>query len=186
MHLETAALEDPVVRLRVELEVPLEPFLVAVERVRVLHDELAYAEQPVARPGLVAILRLEVVEHLRQLTVRLDLGRMERKRLLVAHRQDERTPARVLQPEKDRYPDAARALPQLDRCEHGGLHLLGAERAELLADDRRDVLVHAPPERQHRPQPGAHLANEPAADEQAVRCGLGVAGSFAQGRQEER
>ena len=107
VHLEAAALEDPVVRLRVELEVPVEPLLVAVERVRVLHDELADADEPAARPGLVAVLRLEVVQHLRQLPVRLDLGRMERERLLVAHRQDERTSARVLQPEEDRYRVAA-------------------------------------------------------------------------------
>ena len=45
----------------------LEPGLVAVERVRVLHDELADAEQAAARARLVAVLRLEVVPGLRQL-----------------------------------------------------------------------------------------------------------------------
>ena len=45
--------------------------------------------KPGARTRLVAVLRLEVVEHLRQVAVRLDLARVEGHRLLVRHRQDE-------------------------------------------------------------------------------------------------
>jgi hypothetical protein len=68
---------------------------VAVERVRVLHDELAYAEEPAPRPGLVAFLRREVVPDLRELPVRLNLARVEGHRLLVRQREDER-PARAV------------------------------------------------------------------------------------------
>ena len=168
-----------------QVEAALEPRLVAIERVRILHDEFADAEQPVTRPRLVTILRLEVIEHLRELPVRLELGRVERERLLVAHRQDERAAARVLQPEQDRDLDASRSLPQRGRRQHRREHLLRAERAELLADDVRDLLVNAPAERQERPEACADLADEPAADEQLVRRGLGIAGSLAQGRQEQ-
>src|SRR5256885_3671441 len=48
----------------------------------VLHDELAHAQQPAARPRLVALLRREVVPELRQLLVRLQLPRVEGHRLL--------------------------------------------------------------------------------------------------------
>ena len=61
-------------------EALVEPGLVAVERVAVLHDELAKAEQRSARPGLVAVFRLKVVPELRQLLVRLDLARVEGRR----------------------------------------------------------------------------------------------------------
>ena len=48
-----------------------------------------------------------------------------------------------------------------------------------------DLLVDAPPEREERPEAGAHLADEAAAHEQLVARGLRVGGSLAQGRQEE-
>ena len=55
-HLEAAALEDALVGDGVLAEALVEPGLVPVERVGVLHDELAHADQPGARPGLVAEL----------------------------------------------------------------------------------------------------------------------------------
>ena len=71
---------------------------VAVERVRVLHDELARAQDPRARARLVALLGLEVVEEQRQVAVGAhDLGDVERERLLVRQRQDHRRPAAVLE-----------------------------------------------------------------------------------------
>ena len=57
-----------------------------------------------------------------------------------------------------------------------------ADRVHLLADDLDDLLVHAPPERQERPEAGAHLSDEAAAHEQLVARGLRVGGSLAQGR----
>ena len=47
----------------------VEPLAVAVERVRVLHDELARPQHAGARPRLVALLDLEVVEDQRQVAV---------------------------------------------------------------------------------------------------------------------
>src|SRR5438034_541107 len=76
-RLEPAALEDLPVRLGVLAEALVEPRLVAVERIAVLHDELADADQPAPRARLVAVLRLEVVPDLRQLLVRLDFAPVE-------------------------------------------------------------------------------------------------------------
>jgi len=169
----------------VRVEALVEPGLIAVERVRVLHDELPQAQQPAARPRLVALLGREVVPDLGQLLVRLQLARVERHRLLVRKRQHEVAPRAVLQLEHDRDPDAAARLPQLRGREHGLEHLLPADRVDLLADDLDDLLVHAPAQRQEREQSRADLSDEAAAHEQLVRDRVGVGRRVAQGRKEE-
>ena len=89
--LQPAALEDPLVCAGVLLEAHVEPGLVAVERVGVLHHELAHAQEAAARTRLVTALGLEVVEDLRQVAVRAELREVEGHGLLVRHREDERT-----------------------------------------------------------------------------------------------
>ncbi len=86
--------------------------LVAVERVGVLHDELAHAEEPAARPRLVPVLDREVVPELRQLLVRLDLARVEGDRLLVRERQDEVAAVPVREVEDLRDLDRGRSPPR--------------------------------------------------------------------------
>jgi hypothetical protein len=166
----------------VRVEALVQPGLVAVEGVRVLHDELAQAQQPAARPRLVALLSREVVPDLRQLLVRLQLACVERHRLLVRERQHEIAPDAVLELEHDREPDAAARLPQLRRRQDWLEHLLAADCVDLLAHDLDDLLVHAPAERQERPQPGAGLTDKAAPHEQLVARRLGVRGRVAQGR----
>ena len=142
-------------------------------------------KQPAARPRLVALLRREVVPELRQLLVRLQLARVERHRLFVREREYVVAPGPVLELEDDRDPDAAARLPQLRRRQHRLEHLLPADRVDLLADDLDDLLVHAPAERQERPQTGADLADEAAAHEQLVTRCLRVGRRLAQGRKKQ-
>src|SRR5213594_3993555 len=52
--------------------------LIRFERVRILHNELAHAQQPRTRPRFVATFRLEVIDHHRELAVREDLRRRVR------------------------------------------------------------------------------------------------------------
>src|SRR5207302_10991194 len=111
--LDAAALEDLVVRSLVTAEADLEALLVAVEGVRVLHDELAHPDQAGARTRLVAALRAEVVPLLRQLPVRLQLRAVERARLLVRHREDVRAAAAVRQVEELGDAQPAGLLPEL-------------------------------------------------------------------------
>src|SRR5207248_9754195 len=132
--------------LLVQPEAVLEPLRVAVERVGVLHDELADAEEAAARARLVAVLRLEVVPPLRELPVAADLARVGRERLLVRQRQDVLPSGAVLQAEELGDAGAAGRLPQLDRRQHGCEPLLRAESVELLADDLLDLPLHAPAE----------------------------------------
>ena len=173
------------VRAAVLLEADVEARLVAVERVRVLHDELANAQQPAARPRLLALLRREVVPGLRQLAVRLNLARVERHRLLVGERQHERPSRGVLELDDLWDRDTPGLLPQLRRCQNRAEHLLGTDGVHLLADDLDDLLVDAPAERQERPQPCADLPDEAAPHEQLVARGLSIGRVLAQSRQEE-
>ncbi len=140
---------------------------------------------PASRPRLVAILDREVVEHLRQPPVALDLARVEGHGLLVREREDEPAPCAVLEMEHLGNRDAAGRLPQLPGREHGHEHLLPADRVLLLADHLDDLLVHTPAERQERPHSRAHLPDVAATHEQLVRDRLGVGRSLAQGRDEE-
>ena len=114
IRLELTAVEDPSVGAAVPLEALARGGLVAIERVGVLHDELAHPQQ--ASPGtrLVAVLDREVVPELRQLLVRAELARVEGHRLLVRHRQDEPPAGPVLQVEDLRDLGAPGRLPELD------------------------------------------------------------------------
>src|SRR6185503_12283920 len=144
VHRQPTALEDPVVSLPVRLEAPFDAVLVAVERVGVLHDELAHPEEPAARPRLVAVLDREVVPELRQLPVRADLTRQERECLLVRHGKYEAPPRTVGDVEDLGDPGAAGRLPELDRREERREELLAADPVHLLADDLLDLPVDAP------------------------------------------
>ena len=67
----------------------VEARVIAVAAVGVLHDELADADQPTPGARLVAELRLEVVDHHRQLAVALDeVAEQQRDDLLVGERED--------------------------------------------------------------------------------------------------
>ena len=70
LRLEPESLEDPDVGALLGLVADVEAGLVAVAAVGVLHDELADADQAAPGARLVAPLRLEVVEHHRQLAIR--------------------------------------------------------------------------------------------------------------------
>src|SRR5262249_30817793 len=74
-RVEAAAREDAAIRLEMALEGRVEAGGVEVERVRVLHHELAHAQETRLRARLVAELRLELVPDLRQVAIAADLGR---------------------------------------------------------------------------------------------------------------
>ncbi len=117
--LEPAAVEDPVVGLDLERVAVVEALLVAVEAVGVLHHELARPEDAGARPRLVALLRLQLVEDQRQVPVGAHLaGDVPGERLLVGHRQDQLRPLPVFELEQLLDLIAAGPLPDLRRLQH--------------------------------------------------------------------
>jgi hypothetical protein len=183
--LEPGAIEDRVVGLDEERVGLVEALEVAVERVRVLHDELAGAQHPGARARLVALLDLEVVEQLGQVAVGADLARCVRgDDLLVGHRQDQLGVAPVAQLEQLVDLVAAGLLPQLGGLKDRHQQLRAADRVELLAHDLLGPAVGAPARRQPGPQARPELACEPRPHQQPVRGRLGLGGVLAGGRQE--
>ena len=163
VELEAATFEDPAVGLLMTLEALVQPGRVPVEGIRVLHDELAHAQQACAGTRLIPLLRAEVVPDLRQLLVRLQLPCVEGHRLFVRQREDEAPAGAVLQLEDLWNCDPPARLPELGGREHRTQHLLSADRVHLLADDLHDLLMHTPAQRQERPEPRADLADEAAA-----------------------
>ncbi len=114
---DAEALEGPLVGLAVAVEGQVELVPAEVEAVGVLHGELAGAHQAGLGPRLVTQLGLELVPHLRQLAVGLELGGEGGDDLLVGHAQGQVGAAPVLQPEHllAHHLPAAAALPQLAR-----------------------------------------------------------------------
>jgi len=182
---QAAALKDALVGGPVQFEALREALLVAVERVRVLHDELADAQQTAAGTGLVAVLDREVVEDLRQLPVALKLARMERHGLLVRDRQHVLAAGAVFEAKELRDVVAPGLFPELERRQDRHQHLLAADRIDLLAHDLRDFLMHAPAERQKRPDARRNLPDVAAAHKQLVADRIGVRRRVTQRGHEE-
>ncbi len=166
---EAAAIEDARVRLLVQRVALVQARHVAVERVGVLHRELAGAQDAAGGPRLVALLRLDVVPDLREIAPGAQLARrVQGDHLLVRHRQHEVAPDAILQLEQLVDAVAAALLPELRRQQDRHQHLLPADAVHLLAHDRDGALERAVAERQPRPQTGSDLAGHARADEQPV------------------
>ena len=186
--LEAQALEDPGVGPVVRPVRRVQPGLVAIAGVAVLHHELAHPDQAAARPGLVAELRLEVVDDERQLAVAPDdVAQQVGDDLLVRHRQDH-VPVRAILEASHLRADGVVApglAPQVRRVDDRHLHLLAADRVELLPDDLLHPLVDPEPERQQRVDPGAQLAHVAGPQQQPVGRHLGLGGIVAERGEEQ-
>jgi len=180
---DAAAVEDPRVGRGVRLVGGVQAGAVTVEGVRVLHRELAHAQQAALRARLVAELGLDLVPALRQVAVRADLaGRVPGDDLLVGHAEHEVAAGAVLQAELLGERVAAGGLPDLGRVQDRHQHLLGADAVHLLADDRLDAPQHAQADRHDRVEAGGELPDEAGADHEDVADRLRVGGGIAQGR----
>jgi hypothetical protein len=154
----------------VRVERRVEARRVEVEAVGVLHRELAGAHQAGLRPGLVAQLGLELVPHLRQLAVRVQLRGQGRHDFLVRHAEREVGALAVLEPEHliaHELPAAA-ALPYLSRVHDRHQDLLGADPVHLLADDADDLQPDPDRQREQRVVPCHQLADVPGPQQQPV------------------
>src|SRR5690606_33441255 len=109
-----------------------------------LHDELATSQQAGAWPGLVAVLRLDLVDRQRQVLVGAEeVLDGEREQLLVRRAEEIVAPLAVLEPEDvvAVFGPAAARLVGLLREQRREEQLLGADRVHLLADDGLDATV---------------------------------------------
>ena len=166
----------------------VQPGLVGVERVRILHHELAHADQAAARSRLVTELGLEVVDDGRQLPVALDqVAQQVGNDLLVGHGQHHVPATAVLETDQlgADLGVAAGLLPELGGVDDRHLHLLAADPVDLLADHLLDALLHAEAQRQERVDAGPQLPHVAGAHEQPVADHLGLGRIVAEAGEEE-
>src|SRR5690606_36575402 len=149
----------------------LEAVVVEVERVGVLHEELAAAQDAGPGPGLVAVLGLDLVERDRVVLVggvfALDHVGEE---LLVGGPEQVVGALAVVEPEERVavLRPAAGGLVVLAGQQRGEEHLLGAHPVHLLADDAGDVLKHDLAQGQSRIDAGGHPSDVAGANEELV------------------
>ena len=175
LHADPA--EDPLVGLVAAVVVLLQIRLIGVEAVRILHREFAHPDQPGARPRLVAVLGLDLVEHHRQLFVAVQLGADQMDNpLLMGHREDHRLVVAVPETEQfraDRFVPAG-LFPQVGGQHHRHQHLLPLDPVHLLADDRFDLLDDPLAQRQQRVDARRNRPDITAAHQKLVTDSLGV------------
>ena len=160
-----------------------------VEGIGVLHDELAGAQQPGPGPGLVAVLRLDLVQHRGQILVGGEqVLHREGEHLLVSGGEQVVVLLAVLQPEQG----GAVLLPPpgglvgLTGLQRGEQHLLAADPILLLAHDLLDLAQHLQPQRQPGVHPGGAATDVARTHQQPVARDLGVGRVLPQGADEGR
>src|ERR1017187_5029678 len=184
--LEIAALEDAPVR-SVHLPVMhVEALLVHVERVRVLHEEFAAAQEAEARADLVAKLRADLVKIERELPPGRD-GAPHHVGDGLLGRRRERELAALTVLEAKEYPvvyialPAARFHPELFRLQDRQVDFHRARGIHLLAHDVDHFPQRPEAEGRERVDARGELVDESRAVEELMRDDLGVAGHLAEG-----
>ncbi len=160
---------------------------VDVERVRVLHDELAQPQQPGLRPRFVAELGLDLVPDLRQVLVGTDLLAGDiGEHFLVSHAEAQIPVGTVLEAKHvvAHVVPSSGFLPEIRRVQRRQKKLLRSGRIQLFADDVHDPEHGALPQRKIRVNSGGELANEAAANQQLMRGELRVRRIVTQSRNE--
>ena len=171
----------------VQVEALVQPRLVDVEGVAVLHDELAHAQQPRLRPRLIAELGLDLVPDLRQLLVAAQFAARDGGHdLFVRHAQAELGALAVLQAKHvvAHSGPAAALLPRLAGQNAGQEELL-PDLVHLFADDADDLVQRALPEEEVVVNARAELANVTGPQQELVAGHFGVCRGLAKGRNKE-
>ena len=162
--------------------------VVDVEGVRVLHDELAAAQDAGAWAGLIAVLGLDLEQQHRKVLVGavLPLHR-QGEQLLVGGTQQVVVVATVFEPE-DTVPvfrPPVRRLVRSARKQRREEDLLAADRRHLLTDDVFDLAQHPQTQRQPAVQPRSDRPDITGPDQQLVAGNFGVGRVVAQGAEEQ-
>ena len=140
--LQPAAIENAAVRPIVFLVGCVQPRLVYIEGIGILHDELAHPQQPRFRSRLVAEFGLNLVPDLRKLLVTAQFSSGDRSHhLFMGHTQAQIAPEAVFQPEHvfAHHVPAARLLPDFRRIQRGQQHLLRAHAVHLFPHNLLDL-----------------------------------------------
>ena len=139
---QAQTLENALVGVTLSLIGGVQALVVNVERVGILHDELATADQASAGARLVAVLRLNLVERRGQVLVRgVHVLDQEGEHLLVGGSQQVVAALTVVELEQRRAVllPAVRRLVGLGGDQAREVHLLSAHRVHLLTNNRLDL-----------------------------------------------
>jgi hypothetical protein len=180
--------EDARVRVVHRLVAAQHAGLVDVERVRVLHDELARAHHAEARADLVAELGLDLVEVDRELPVAADLPAHDvGDHFLVrrAHHEIALVPVFQAQHVGTHLFPAAGLLPQLGGLDHRHHELERAGTVHFLADDPLDLAQGDEAERHPRVKAAAEPVDHPGAQHELLARDVGLGRRFLQRRKVE-
>ncbi len=180
---EPEAREDPRVGVVHRLVALHQRVAIDVERVGVLHQELAPAHHAEPRPDLVAELDLDLVEVHRQLPVAADvLAHDVGDHFLVRRAEQEVALVAVVDLEELRAElvPAARLLPQLrgHHVRHVDLHR--PRTVHFLADDRLDLAQRDEAERHPRIDAGRDLLDHARAEHELLARDFRLGGGFLQ------
>ncbi len=172
--LDAEPAEDPLVGVAMRPVRLGESFVGEVEGVRVLHDELAAAENACPRALLVAVLGLHLVQGDREILVRVVLALDgEREQFLVGGAEQVVAALAVLQPEQSVavLGPAVGRLVRFARQERGQGDLLGTDAVHLFPHHPLDLTQHAQTQRQPRVDAGRDATHITGADQQLVAGG---------------
>ena len=187
-ELEAEPVEGRDVRVAVALVRALQAGVVDVERVRVLHDELASAQDAGAGSRLVAELRLDLVDHERQVLVGGVLALDQQREHLLVRRAEEVVRALAVLEAEEGVPVLRPAVGLLVRLpweQRREVHLLEAGAVHLVADGVLDVAVHEEAEGQPGEDARRHPPHVAAAHEEPVARHLGVGRVVTERAQEQ-
>src|SRR6266567_2224198 len=159
---------------------------VDVERIGVLHQELAAAHHAKARTLLVAEFPLDVIENLRQFAIGVNIGAEDLgDHVLVGEPIKHVALMAILDAQHFRAVGvvASALAPKIGKLQGRHQELDGTGAVLLLAHDLFDLLEHAKAERQPCVDPGGLLADEACPQHQPVGGDLRLLRSLAQDRQ---
>jgi len=171
----------------VTLEGGVQSLGIDVERVRILHRELAHAKHTRLRARLVAVLLLDLVPDLRKLFVTAQFGGQRGEHLFAGHAEPDIGAFAIRQPEHlfaHRLP-ASTALPEIRGLYGRQQKLLGSNAVHFFTGDLLDFLTDAKAKREQRVDARHQLTDKARSHQEFVADGFGVGRIVAQCRDEE-
>ena len=128
----------------------IEPCLITISRIGILHRELAHANEATARTGFIAPFCLEVIDLLRQLSPRTDeLAEKVGHHLFVRHGENHVASATIFESTHLRanLVVSSRLPPEIGGVNDWHQHLLSTDGVHLFSDHLGHVHIDAHAER---------------------------------------
>jgi hypothetical protein len=185
--LQPATFEHALVRLVHHAVGLAHAVLVPIDRVGILHEELATTQEPVPWAELVAVLPFHLIHALGKVPIRGQIrSRQLGHHLLLGRPEQHLAPVPIREPEHlvPVQVPPARGLPRFRRQRDRHPELLRPRLVHLLADDPLDLAHHAEAERQGGVHAGGDLPDEAASQQQAMTGDLGFGRILAKCRNE--